>query len=206
LPLTGGFDKMRAMNPSQFISPGMSPTPVHASKTLQVAALYEELPAFVRTHEVLKSLALVIHPKMCVLGNLWSFDSLTRLDLRHARGRVASEADVILVASSAASPLPTHVKSWITATLRANDKGAPVLVALYEEVRARKTAIPALREDLLTIAAQWRIPLLCNGDFDARLENDFMQSLTGREKTTASVFQLNKLLSTPNTKRWGIND
>jgi hypothetical protein len=47
---------------------------------------------------------------------------------------------------------------------------------------------------------------LCNGDFDARLENDFMRSLTGRKKNTTSVFQLNKLLSTPNTKGWGIND
>lgn len=194
------------MNPSQFITPGVTLEPLHDGKTLQVAALYEELSAFVQIHEVLSSLALAVHPQMCVVGNLWSFDSLTRLELRHARGRIAAEADVILVAGHASCTLPVHVKSWIMACLRANCRGSPVLVALYEEIHERRPCIPALREDLLTIAAQWRIPLLCNGEFDARQGNDFMKDLPGRGKTTTSVFQLNKLLSTPASRRWGIND
>lgn len=177
-----------------------------AGDTLHVVALHDGLISCVYAQEALAALALAVRPEMKMINSVWSFDMLTRLDMRHASHDKCAEADILLIAATAAAPLPAHVKSWINASLRDSHKGAPTLIALYEEDFEQIGLVAPLRSDLAAIAAQWRTPLLCNAELDSRLEQGLMAEFTGGRAPVKSHFNLSHLLANSEAGRWGINE
>lgn len=175
--------------------------------TLHVVGIYDRFVTAVYAQEAAGSLGIAVRPFMHVESSVWSFDMLARLDLRHPSIRAASGADVIIVAADPASPLPLHVKTWLTRSLQENVRGAPLIAVIHEEmVGGSADATLPLYVDLGRIARQWGTPLLRNGEFDARLESGLAEELTARREQNGYGIELDGLLSLHTAGRWGINE
>lgn len=176
---------------------------------LQAVALYDELSSLVYAEEALNALAHASGNGRLLQRRLWSFASLLRLDVRHESIRVASEADIIIVATGSSGTIPSHVISWLNSSLRENGKGAPVMVALDEDCIEQRGAAPALLSELSVIATRWGSPLICNTEFDERLEHGLVTELARRNEYQLSPERdpgIYNLLSFMPAGRWGINE
>ena len=177
------------------------------SCTLNVVALYDGFMTAVYAHEAVGSLTMAVRPHANVASRVWSFDMLTRLDVRHPSIRVASEADVIIVAADASAPLPHHVLSWLARSVQENGKGAPVIVAIHQEEPGTEQTIQPLLVDLRTITDRWNAPLLCNGEFDRFLDEGVTTCLANGGRASLSVIESGIPIPAPHPAgRWGINE
>jgi hypothetical protein len=175
--------------------------------TLNVVALHDGFMTAVYAHEAVGSLTMAARPHVNVASRAWSFDMLTRLDVRHPSIRMASEADVIIIAADACAPLPHHVMSWLARSMQENGKGAPVIVAIHQEEPEMELTGPPLLTDLHTITDRWNVPLLCNGDFDKFLEQDVPTSHPDGERANVSAIESAIPFPAPHQAgRWGINE
>lgn len=182
-----------------------TPATDHAC-TLKVIAVYDGFTSAVYAHEAVGSLAMAIRPFAHLVNNVWSFDMLARLDLRHSTIRVAAEADVIIIAAEAARALPAHVETWLVRSLQENARGSPLIVVIDQEESGHEEESPPLCEHLTTIAGHWGTPLLRNGEFDSRLERGLATELTDRTDHGGATADLNRLLSAHPAGYWGINE
>lgn len=139
---------------------------------LNVVALYDSVDSAARANAAVRSMVMALRGQRHVESRLWSFDMLARLDLRHASAWTAAEADVLLVAASALSPLPQHVASWLFDCLGDNEKGAPLIVAIYDNDGRKATSVPPLRRELLNLARRWKAPVLCSRELHALFAGD----------------------------------
>jgi hypothetical protein len=177
------------------------------SSTLNVVALYDGFMTAVYAHEAVGSLTMAVRPHANVDSRLWSFDMLTRLEARHPSIRVASEADVIIIAADASTPLPHHVLSWLARSVQENGKGAPVIVAIHHEEAGMEQTMAPLLTDLRTITGRWNAPLLCNGDFDKFLEQDVPSNLADGGRAGLSAIESGiPFPAQHQAGRWGINE
>lgn len=174
---------------------------------LNVVALRDDLFDCIHAKGAVESLTSAAGGEVPVETWMWSFDMLTRLDLRHASLAKGREADVLIIAADASRPIPAYVKSWMTACLREHRKGAPVMVGLYEEFFDHRDSLSALHSDLVSFAAQWRAPLLCNREWDDQLQRASVRELFGHLTPKAQQdFALQSLLAVPSAGRWGLNE
>ena len=174
------------------------------SHTIKVAAIYDGLMSFVYAHEAFGSLGLAAAPHARIESNVWSFDNLIRLDLRHASLRIAAEAELILVAAGPESALPRHVQDWLKEVLREDREHTPVIVALHERMANVAGQLPLFLRQLKVLAAGWRAPVLTSGEFDGWLRNEFAAGCAGEAESGADE----KVTSPPSllADRWGINE
>lgn len=180
-----------------------------AVRPIHAVAIYDEWSSLVYAQEALNALMHSTGGNLQLHRSIWSFSMLMRLDVRHESIRVASEADIIIVASASSSRIPSHVISWLNSTLRDNGMGAPVLVALDVEGLEQSDAASEGISDLRVVATRWGSPLICNAEFDDRLEQGLITELTGRydaryDPERDSNFY--KLLSVSPSGGWGLNE
>jgi hypothetical protein len=174
-----------------------------AAAPVRVVVVYDSLSAAASAQENIQM--LVLRNGWRAQTSIWSFDSLARLDTRHASARRAAEANVIFVSTEASTTLPSYVSSWLTHCLRENRHGAPVIAAVYENRAPSRAPMPELRRELTSLAARWRTPLLCNDEVPERLAAE-LGDLERPPQTTAASFDLERLLASPRRGAWGIND
>lgn len=139
---------------------------------LNVVAVYDSVDAAARANAAVRSMVMAVRGQRHVESRLWSFDMLARLDLRHASAWTAAEADVILVAASALSPLPQHVVSWLVECMGDTQKGAPLIVAIYDNEGRKASAVSPLGRELLELARRWKAPVLCSRELHALFSGD----------------------------------
>jgi hypothetical protein len=193
------MDQAQLTRSSSFVS-------LPAIDTIRIVALYDSMGDVAYAHEAIGSIAIAGHPEIKVASLLWSFDMLTRLDIRHASIHSAVEADVFIIAAPASSPLPVHVSSWLDSVLQERRRGAPVIVAIYEEDHRQAYELPALRRDLLAFAARWRAPLLCNRELYTRLEGKLQTRVIDAGERHTVGFDPDTLLMKSGRAHWGINE
>jgi hypothetical protein len=170
---------------------------------IHVIVIHDSQTAAANARESIQMLAL--RNGIRAQTSVWSFDALARLDSRHASFRRAAEADVIFVSAQASSTLPTYVSSWLTHCLRENRHGAPVIAAVYDHGQQSGGGMPELRRELTSVAARWRLPLLCNDELPERLMTE-LEDLEQPVSRAAAPFGLDRLLALPRRGSWGIKD
>ena len=177
-----------------------------AKKNIRIVALYDSKAAASCVHEAIESIASAGHTGTKVESFLWSFDMLTRLDIRHASIHSAVEADVFIVAGEASSSLPVQVSSWFETALRDHRRGAPVIVLIYEEEDQQSCPLPALRRDLASLAARWRAPLLCQREMHSRLERELRQQVSDPIERMGAGADVDAVATKSEHTHWGINE
>jgi hypothetical protein len=145
-----------------------------------MVGLCDTMASAAYAHEAIGALSIACRLHLRVESAIWSFDTLTRLDIRHASLRRATQAHALVVAANAALPLPSHVSSWLLDSLRQRDDTAPVIVALFEEDTAARSGGSKLLADLRGIASRWRAPVLCNSEFHDSLDSMVMAQIHSR--------------------------
>ncbi len=145
---------------------------------LHVAALYDGFTSSVYAHQAIESLAMALLPVSPIEPFMWSFAGLVSPDIRSASLLNASETDVIVVSASGTAPLPNHVKSWFSICFQECAPKRPLIVAIHQyDLDTPDTTLP-LCLDLAEIASQWQTQVLCNNEFDARLDDGLAGELT----------------------------
>lgn len=176
-------------------------------KTLRVMALYDDLKAQENAHAALEALMKACGSRVQIESRAWNFNMLTRLDLRHASARIASSADLMIVAAQPSAALPAHVKSWMTTCLRQHSNTLPALMAADEECFRKPSGNQsALICELLAIAATWSTRLLCNQEFNEKMEPHWMNSLAPPESGRELQSTVQDSLSVRCRTRGGINE
>jgi hypothetical protein len=194
----------------------MSTTPITANPgcmaleavtTLRVISLHDGCMGAEHACEAAKAIALAGGSRTAVQCMSWGFDMLSRLDLRHASIREASQVDVLIASTFACEPLPDHVRSWVTACLRTNGRGMPVIVALHHEQPARSQSRSSLCEFLSSIAARRQSDFLCNEAFDLRLGQGLVSQLVERRRRLdGREADVHPAGAAECGARWGINE
>lgn len=161
--------------------------PATTVRPLRAVAIYDDLVSLVYAQEALSSLKHTIPADLYLDWNIWSFARLMKLDVRHESIRVASEADIIIVAShSSAASIPAHIVTWLNSALQENSTGAPLLVALDEKNIEKRDPASVLLSELSDIAQYWDSPLICNTEFDECLENGLITGLAMHQDQSRS--------------------
>ena len=174
--------------------------------TLSVVAVYDGITDAVGVHAAIGALTMSAGPDVNVRCITWSFDMLTRLDVRHVSIREAAQADVLIVSASGTDPLLAHVTAWVTTCLRENGRGAPLLAALHLEAPGLAESSSPLCEFLSRTAALWQTEFLCNEDFAARLDQGLALQLLERRNRRFELDPDDAGHPELAGFRWGIND
>jgi hypothetical protein len=92
----------------------------------------------------------------------WTFEKLvSALDIRAMSVRIGTEADMIIIATSRAEPLPDHVKRWLDSITWQQCEDRALVLALEEDAHSPCAHTSALCEDLQQWAARWHAQLIC---------------------------------------------
>lgn len=194
------------MNAARSDSPGVPWSHEHPGRPLRVTALHDGLTSSVYVHEALGAISLAVNPRRHLESDVWSFDMLTRLDVRHASVTHGAAADIIIVAGQASTSLPSHIKSWITTCLQENRKGPPIMVVLYEERDQDADGLPPLHRDLGALTKSWKTPLLSHRALDERLDSGLILDRSKPGSPAEDDLNLDNLVSGPFCGHWGINE
>jgi hypothetical protein len=143
-----------------------------------VTAIYDGFTASVYAQEAVESLAMALRPALPIDRSMWSFDRLGSPEGLQATFPDAPNTDVIIVAASAACPLPLQVKSWLDHCLSASFPKRPLIVALHPDDPACPKAALPLYNDLTRVAERWHTTLLDNEEFDHGLDNGLAAELS----------------------------
>lgn len=142
------------------------------SSTLNLVALYDGLMGGIRLREALEWLNHSHGHLMRVSQRSWSFDALTRLDVRAAAVHEAADADVLVIAADGERRLPAQVAQWIDRCFRENGRSPAVLVALHDDGFSDEGTGSTLTGELRQISYRWGMEFVRNEEFDERLGRD----------------------------------
>lgn len=194
------------MNATAFsVSDWMAASPSLA-EPMRVAILYDQWPSLAKAENAVASLAKAAGSKSRIQHTSWTFNMLTRLDVRHASAAIATETDILMVAAAASVPLPLHVKTWLSECLRDNAKGKPLVVGLYDPCHGLSHLELPFSADLLCTAGHWDLCLLFNSEFDSQYEWSRWAHLSHCQRPRDSRFNSETLQHVHNIGRWGINE
>ena len=98
---------------------------------LRVVIAYNDVAAGKRAMRVLADLGKGLGDDIEFQPFPWSFDLLADMDWREAAARDACNADILIIATSSASPLPPAVERWAKAAISQKRGTATAVVALF---------------------------------------------------------------------------
>ena len=174
---------------------------------LRVVSIHDGLTGAVYAQFAAESISEAVGPGNGVQWKAWSFDMLSRLDLRHDSLHQASHADVIIVSSFTCSLVPAHVRSWLTTCLQRSEYGLPVIVALNPDITPGSEKAHPPCEFLREAASVWQTDLLHNREFDGQLEDGLAAKLLERRKNRdGRAGCLYSAVTDESSFGWGINE
>jgi len=169
----------------QLIAPPLKIRGRPTGPAFSVVAIHDDFSASVRAREALEWLEHSLGADLHVRSISWSFQKLERMDLRAMSVRAAAAADVIIVAASDTQPVPDQVRRWLDSSLQQQRGSRAVLVALHDEDHDDTAPPGPLCSHLKRLAVRWQTELICNNDFDRRLDRDFAMRFIHQEADTS---------------------
>ena len=98
---------------------------------LQVVIAYDDIAAGTRAMRVLADLGKGLGDDIEFQPFPWSFDMLADMDWRKVASHDACKADILIIATSSAGPLPPAVGRWADAAISQKRGTAAAVVALF---------------------------------------------------------------------------
>ena len=171
-----------------------TPMTLPDSGTLHVAAIYHNFAAGIRVRETLDLLVRSLAP-MKVISKAWSFDMLTRLDVRAAAVREVEKADLLMIAGDG-ERMPEQIKHWLERCMSENYSRPTALVALHDDDLYYDEAALPLSCELRQTANRWNLNFISNTQFDDWLNSDYVPYVASRSQTPlhfANEFQTGRM-------------
>lgn len=95
----------------------------------------------------------------------WTFEKLVSApDIRAMSARIGTEADMIIIATSSAEPLPDHIKRWLDSITWQQREDRALVLALEGGAHPPCAHTSTLCEYLLHWAARWHAEFICCED------------------------------------------
>ena len=124
--------------------------PAETGVMLRALVMYEDTALGNRALAALNNITRRVETPGRLLCSLWRFFFLSDRSMLEMAAAEAAGADIILIALSAASKLPSEVNDWINLWLSTRNKRPKALVAFADEEaagdRASSSLFPRLRE------------------------------------------------------------
>jgi hypothetical protein len=131
--------------------------PAEAGVILRALVMYEDTVLGNRALEALNNITRRVETPGRLLCSLWRFFFLSDRSMLEMAAAEAAGSDIILIAFSAASELPSGVNEWINLWLSTRNKRPKALVAFADEEAAGDRASPGLFARLREVARLGRM-------------------------------------------------
>ena len=130
--------------------------------SFSVVAVYEGYQAEDDVNQSFAWLHQALRADLKLTFSSWCFDKLASApDVRCLSLRIASEADLIIVAASGAARVPDHVGRWLDSILQQQQRGdRAILIALESHDQAASAVPGALEEFVHQEADRWQAGFL----------------------------------------------
>ena len=109
----------------------LDPDSTDTKQALRVVIAYNDVAAGKRAMRVLADLGKGLGDDIEFQPLPWSFDLLADMDWREVAAHDACNADILIIATSSASPLPPAVGRWAEAAISQKHGTAAAVVALF---------------------------------------------------------------------------
>ncbi len=114
----------------------------------------------------------------------WSFEKLVAApDIRAMSVLIGSEADMIIIATSSAEPLPDHITRWLD-SITWQRNGRALMIAIEDDAGASFNHKGTLCECLQQWAARWHVDLICCEDLHYSTCQTILSLINGRSHQT----------------------
>ena len=109
----------------------LDPDSTDTKQALRVVIAYNDVAAGKRAMRVLADLGKGLGDEIEFQPFPWSFDLLADMDWRKAAARDAVNADILIIATSSANPLPPAIGRWAEAAISQKRGTAAAVIALF---------------------------------------------------------------------------
>jgi hypothetical protein len=133
--------------------------------SLSVIAIHDGYQAEMQVNQAFAWLHQCFRADLRMSFKAWTFEKLvSALDIRAMSVRIGTEADMIIIATSRAEPLPDHIKRWLDSITWQQREDRALVLALEEAAHSSCAHTSTLCEDLQQWAARWHAELICCAD------------------------------------------
>lgn len=122
-----------------------------------VVAIHDGYQAEMKVNQAFAWLHHCFRSDLRLFFNAWSFDKLvSALDTRALSVRIGAEADMIIIATSAAESLPTHMTRWLDSILCQQSPSRALILGLGQDADPASEHARTLANELQTLAERWQ--------------------------------------------------
>ncbi len=133
--------------------------------SFSVIAVYDGCQAEMQVNQAFAWLHQCFRADLRMSFKAWTFEKLvSALDILAMSVRIGTEADMIIIATSRAEPLPDHVKRWLDSITWQQREDRALVLALEGDVHSPCAHKSTLCEDLQPWAARRHAELICCED------------------------------------------
>jgi hypothetical protein len=137
--------------------------------SFSVIAIHDGYPSGMQVNQAFAWLHQCFRADLRMSFKAWTFVKLvSALDIRAMSVCIGKEADLIIIATSCAEPLPDHIKRWLDSITRPQREDRALVLALEGNSHPSSAHTNVLCKDLQKWAARWHAELICCADIQHR--------------------------------------
>jgi hypothetical protein len=133
--------------------------------SFSVIAIHDGYQAEMQVNQAFAWLHQCFRADLRMSFQAWTFEKLVSApDIRAMSVRIGTEADMIIIATSSAEPLPDHIKRWLDSITWQQREQRALILALEQDAHSPCAHTSTLCEDLQQWAVRWHTELICCAD------------------------------------------
>lgn len=133
--------------------------------SFSVIAIHDGYQAEMQVNQAFAWLHQCFRADLRMSFKAWTFEKLvSALDIRAMSVRIGTEADMIIIATSSAEPLPDHIKRWLDSITWQQREDRAFVLALTDDASSPSAHTGAFCEYLQQWAARWHAEIICGAD------------------------------------------